>query len=277
MTSFILFGVREDGGFRHVDRDEIRLLPDGVPLHVDRQDIFMTTDAYRDASRKGLVIGPPGWEHRLNDLVAGFLARGVASDALAQELFISLARDERQALVSSDVRGVVHQRVREAVLGFNLLAVGSTWRPAVREGLPYWSRDWVAWCDRYIAEFERGRSQYAQIGSFVEARQLEHERQSLEAVRAAFATSPMVARAPRSGGGCYIATSVYGSYEAPEVRTLRRWRDERLMRSVMGRGLVRFYYATSPCLVRAVGGRRWFRVPMRGALDAFVRRLEGRR
>lgn len=78
---------------------------------------------------------------------------------------------------------------------------------------------------------------------------------------------------PRSGG-CYVATAVYGSYDAPEVRVLRRWRDSSLQMSAVGRLFVRFYYLTSPCLVNAVGNRPWFVVPSRAMLDRLVRILE---
>ena len=39
--------------------------------------------------------------------------------------------------------------------------------------------------------------------------------------------------------GCYIATAVYGSYDCPEVWTLRRFRDEVLRESVLGRLFIR--------------------------------------
>lgn len=78
----------------------------------------------------------------------------------------------------------------------------------------------------------------------------------------------------QSGGGCYVATSVYGDYDAPQVRVLRRWRDQVLSRSPLGRSFIRFYYATSPGLVRAVGKRRWFAGPSRFVLDRVVRRLD---
>lgn len=74
--------------------------------------------------------------------------------------------------------------------------------------------------------------------------------------------------------GCYIATAVYGSYDAPEVLVLRRWRDQSLTRTAAGRGLVRLYYAASPTVVRACGDRRWFNGPVRRALDALVRYLD---
>lgn len=79
---------------------------------------------------------------------------------------------------------------------------------------------------------------------------------------------------PQKSGGCYVATAVYGSYEAPEVRVLRRWRDDTLSGSAMGRGFIRAYYATSPHLVRAFGRQKWFTTPSRAVLDRLVRRLK---
>ncbi len=59
--------------------------------------------------------------------------------------------------------------------------------------------------------------------------------------------------------GCYIATCVYGSYDCPEVWLLRRFRDDYLKKTTLGRNFVRAYYATSPTLVRWFGGKSWFR------------------
>lgn len=74
--------------------------------------------------------------------------------------------------------------------------------------------------------------------------------------------------------GCYIATCVYGSYDCPPVRTLRRFRDERLLPTAAGRCFVRFYYAVSPAAVRLFGRRRLFRAVCRRILDPIVARLE---
>lgn len=78
----------------------------------------------------------------------------------------------------------------------------------------------------------------------------------------------------QSSGGCYVATSVYGDYDAPQVQVLRRWRDQVLWHSSLGRLFVRSYYAVSPSLVRAVGDRKWFHVPSRWVLDRLVRKLD---
>ena len=57
--------------------------------------------------------------------------------------------------------------------------------------------------------------------------------------------------------GCYIATAVYGSYDCPEVWTLRRFRDYKLKQTVLGGAFVRCYYAVSPTLVKWFGEVTW--------------------
>jgi hypothetical protein len=42
---------------------------------------------------------------------------------------------------------------------------------------------------------------------------------------------------------CFIATAVYGDKDAPEVETLRQYRDNVLMQSTPGRAIVDFYYS----------------------------------
>jgi len=74
-------------------------------------------------------------------------------------------------------------------------------------------------------------------------------------------------------GGCYVATAVYGSYDCPQVWTLRRYRDIRLQTTILGRTFVKIYYVISPHLVRAVGAKQWFVSLTRKPLDAFVGRL----
>ena len=73
-----------------------------------------------------------------------------------------------------------------------------------------------------------------------------------------------------SSGGCYIATCVYGSYDCPEVWTLRRFRDDTLASTALGRGFIRTYYAISPKLVKRFGGTSWFKKFWRKRLDKIV-------
>ena len=73
--------------------------------------------------------------------------------------------------------------------------------------------------------------------------------------------------------GCYIATCVYGSYDCPQVWTLRRLRDDILGASFFGRCFIRLYYRISPHLVSALGESKSFRRFWKTHLDKIVKRL----
>ncbi len=77
---------------------------------------------------------------------------------------------------------------------------------------------------------------------------------------------------PKSGS-CYIATCVYGSYDCPQVWTLRRFRDNTLAATWYGRVFIRTYYAISPTLVRLFGETKWFRGMWKKPLDSMVTAL----
>ncbi|MBC9927405.1 CFI-box-CTERM domain-containing protein [Leucobacter sp. cx-169] len=74
-------------------------------------------------------------------------------------------------------------------------------------------------------------------------------------------------------GGCYIATAVYGSYEAPEVLSLRAFRDQHLLTNASGRLLVRIYYCISPSLASLLHNRSALNKAARRFLDGIVRRI----
>ena len=76
-----------------------------------------------------------------------------------------------------------------------------------------------------------------------------------------------------SSGGCYIATAVYGSYDCPQVWTLRRYRDDTLASTWRGRCFIHTYYAVSPTLVRWFGQSDWFVNTSKRILDKMVRQL----
>ena len=79
-----------------------------------------------------------------------------------------------------------------------------------------------------------------------------------------------------SKGGCYVATAVYGSYDCPQVWTLRRFRDDTLATSWSGRVFIRTYYALSPTLVKWFGNSPWFRRFWKGKLDRMVSNLNAK-
>lgn len=74
--------------------------------------------------------------------------------------------------------------------------------------------------------------------------------------------------------GCYVATCVYGSYDCPEVWTLRRFRDNTLAQTLPGRVFIRTYYAVSPAIVKWFGKTSWFQKMWRGVLDDMVQCLK---
>lgn len=65
-------------------------------------------------------------------------------------------------------------------------------------------------------------------------------------------------------GPCYVATAVYGSYDCPQVWTLRRYRDYTLAETWYGRAFIRTYYAISPTLVKWFGHTEWFKKNVEG-------------
>ncbi|TFC34118.1 CFI-box-CTERM domain-containing protein [Cryobacterium sp. TMT2-42-4] len=71
--------------------------------------------------------------------------------------------------------------------------------------------------------------------------------------------------------GCYVATAVYGTYDCRELWVLRRFRDETLSTSRLGRAFTAVYYAVSPIAVRH--GGRPLRAVLRRPLDVIVRFL----
>ena len=92
-------------------------------------------------------------------------------------------------------------------------------------------------------------------------------------LRDALGTQP-VAESSGGGGGCYVATCVYGSYDCPQVWTLRRYRDNTLARTWYGRAFVSVYYAVSPTLVKWFGHTEWFKRMWQSKLDRMVGKLQ---
>ncbi len=73
--------------------------------------------------------------------------------------------------------------------------------------------------------------------------------------------------------GCYVATAVYGSYDCPQVWTLRRYRDSVLAKNWFGLLFIKVYYLISPTLVKCFGKKTWFRNMWKPKLDRMVKRL----
>ncbi len=90
-----------------------------------------------------------------------------------------------------------------------------------------------------------------------------------------FANDPAF-KTKRQSGGCYVATAVYGSYDCPEVWTLRRFRDYYLKKIWWGRWFIKMYYSISPPLVNLFGKEKWFNRLFKRRLDRFVNKLRNK-
>lgn len=76
--------------------------------------------------------------------------------------------------------------------------------------------------------------------------------------------------------GCYVATCVYGSYDCPEVWTLRRFRDFTLSKNIFGRAFIKCYYSISPKIVKRFGNNKFFRKFWLSRLNKLVFRLQNK-
>jgi hypothetical protein len=75
-------------------------------------------------------------------------------------------------------------------------------------------------------------------------------------------------------GSCYVATMVYGSYDAPEVLVLRHFRDNFLQKFYFGRLFIKTYYKYSPRFVARFQHNKTIHKPIRVLLNGFVSLLD---
>lgn len=72
------------------------------------------------------------------------------------------------------------------------------------------------------------------------------------------------------GGGCFIATAAYGTPFADEVVSLKRLRDEHLVRTRAGRIFVAWYNRFSPPIADYIRNRPWARCITRACIKPLV-------
>lgn len=68
-----------------------------------------------------------------------------------------------------------------------------------------------------------------------------------------------IARTGQGNSGCFIATACYGSPNCQEIIVLQRFRDEYLLKSILGSIFVFLYYQTSPPIASFIGEREGLR------------------
>jgi len=90
------------------------------------------------------------------------------------------------------------------------------------------------------------------------------------------APSPAGGAASGGGGGCFIATAAFGSYHAPEVIILRKFRDRILLASAPGRLFVDFYYRVSPPIAAFISHDEWLKRAARLSLKPLIFSIQHR-
>lgn len=88
--------------------------------------------------------------------------------------------------------------------------------------------------------------------------------QSIGATCAAFTSSSTPT------GGCFIATAAYGTEMAPEVQTLRKFRDEDMLTNPIGTALVHGYYFVSPPIADYIRNKENLKSAVRTALKPII-------
>ena len=74
----------------------------------------------------------------------------------------------------------------------------------------------------------------------------------------------------QGGGGCYIATMVYGNCNSQEVILLRKFRDDKLSKTLIGKCFINFYYKYSPNFVRKFKSNRLVNKIVKKVLDKLI-------
>lgn len=78
---------------------------------------------------------------------------------------------------------------------------------------------------------------------------------------------------PPEKSGCFIATSVYGSFDHPHVMMFRRFRDKSLTPLALGRAFISFYYVVGPYLASLVSKSPILKSATKRLLDSFANKL----
>ena len=79
----------------------------------------------------------------------------------------------------------------------------------------------------------------------------------------------------REPSNCFIATAVYGDPSCYQVRELRKYRDNHLLKSTSGRVFVKFYYKISPPIAKWLTTKPALSKQIRVVLNIAVKHIIG--
>ncbi len=80
----------------------------------------------------------------------------------------------------------------------------------------------------------------------------------------------VIAAAEAEDVTCFIATAAYGSHMEPDVKLLRKFRDDHLLTNYLGKAFVKFYYIYSPPMADFIAEHETLRAATRYALAPLV-------
>lgn len=123
--------------------------------------------------------------------------------------------------------------------------------------------------EKAIAAFNRAK----QLGYDITDEEIKSKTGNIVDDKEAPPAAPAAATTGEKKKGCYVATCVYGSYDCPEVWTLRRFRDTILSKHLLGRLFILIYYTFSPTIVKYFGNCKWFGKLWKKPLDKVVKKL----
>ena len=119
--------------------------------------------------------------------------------------------------------------------------------------------------DKAEAYLKEINPDYVTESEQMEREKQERERQEAEQIEQARTNSKK---------GCFIATAVYGDYEAPEVVELRKFRDNVLEKNAFGRLFIKLYYKISPPFATWLKAHSSISKIIKNVLDIFVGKIK---
>ena len=79
---------------------------------------------------------------------------------------------------------------------------------------------------------------------------------------------------PEKKSGCFIATATYGSPLSKEVIVLKKWRDQTLLNTSIGRNFVKYYYIFSPTIANYIRKSNFLKMIMLYILKPIIKLLK---
>lgn len=141
---------------------------------------------------------------------------------------------------------------------------GSVYEGEFKNDMPHGQGTWI-WDngEKYEGEFEDGVQHGQGILTYPDGRKYLGRFKDGE---------PYTEREPDiKNSGCFIATAVYGSYDAPEVLLLQRFKNNYLLDSWVGKVFIKFYYTFSPFVVILLDKVTLLKPPIKLMLTGLVK------